>query len=158
LINKKEVFSSAFLLIFGLFLAFKSVQLSLWSKFGPDEGFFPLAVAIIIIGLSLFLFIKSFFFTRGREKKKGSEEQPEKGVTIFKISAYTILMLVYGLLMERVGFLITSVLFIFPIVKFVEKQSWKITLLVGFGSIITSYILFVHFLGVPLPRGFIGIW
>jgi hypothetical protein len=67
-------------------------------------------------------------------------------------------MLLYGFMLEKIGFLITSAVLIFPILKYVEKQSWKITLLVGFGSIITSYILFVHFLGVPLPRGFIGIW
>jgi putative tricarboxylic transport membrane protein len=158
LINNKEVLSSAFLLIFGLFLAFKSVQLSVWSKFGPDEGFFPLAVAIIIIGLSLFLFIKALFTTGDQEKKKGSEGQGGKRITVFKITAYTVLMLVYGLLMEKVGFLITSVLFIFPIVKFVEAQSWKITFLVGLGSILISYILFVYFLGVPLPRGFIKWW
>jgi hypothetical protein len=156
--NKKEALSSAFLLIFGLFLAFKSVQLSVWSKFGPDEGFFPLAVAIIMIGLSLFLCVKALFLARGQEREEGPEGQGEKRIAFLKIAAYTVLMLVYGLLMERVGFLITSVLFIFPIVKFVEGQTWKTTFLVGLGSILISYILFVYFLGVPLPRGFVKWW
>lgn len=134
------------------------MRLSVWSRFGPDEGFFPLAVAVIIIGLSLIIFIKSFFSTRPQEKEKTSEEQERIKTIIFKVSIYTALMLVYGFLMEKVGFLITSALFIIPIVKYVEGQNWKITILVGIGSIIVSYILFVYFLGVPLPRGFIKWW
>lgn len=156
--NKKDFSSGLFLFLLGLFLAFLSIRYSIWSKFGPDEGFFPFAVAMIIMGLSLIVIVKSFFVAESQEREKTSEGQKRKIITVLRVSIYTILMLVYGLLLEKVGFLITSAVLIFPILKVVEKQSWKITLLVGFGSIITSYILFVHFLGVPLPRGFIGIW
>ena len=142
----------------GLFLAFKSMRLSVWSKFGPDEGFFPLSVAIIIIGLSLTILVKSVLHTQGPKKMGITEEQGKKGETIFRVSSYAILMLVYGLLIEWLGFLMTSALFIFPIVKIVERQNWKTTLLLGFISIVISYVLFVYFLGVPLPRGFMGAW
>ena len=142
----------------GLFLAFKSMRLSVWSKFGPDEGFFPLSVAIIIIGLSLTILVKSVLLTQGPKKMGITEGQGKKGETIFRVSSYAVLMLVYGLLIERLGFLMTSALFIFPIVKIVERQNWKTTLLLGFISIVISYALFVYFLGVPLPRGFMGGW
>jgi len=39
------------------------------------------------------------------------------------------------------------------IMKYTEKQSWKMTISVGAASILGSYLLFVYFLGVPLPKG-----
>ena len=156
--NKKDFSSGLFLFLLGLFLAFLSIRYSIWSKFGPDEGFFPLAVAMTIIGLSLIIIARSFFVAQPQERAKTSEGQKRKIITVLRVSIYVILMLLYGFMLEKIGFLITSAVLILPILKYVEKQRWKITLLVGFGSIITSYVLFVHFLGVPLPRGFIGIW
>ena len=89
MINKKEIFSSVFLLIFGLFMAFKSIQLSVWSKFGPDEGFFPLAVAIIIVGLSLIIIIRTFLTTEGEKRKKITEEQKkERGFSKYLLIPY----------------------------------------------------------------------
>lgn len=138
-------------------MAFKSIQLSVWSKFGPDEGFFPLAVAIIIVGLSLIIIIRTFLTTEGEKRKKITEEQ-KKRERIFKVSAYSILMLIYGLLIERIGFLISSTLVIIPLLKIVERQTWKATVLLGFGSIVICYVLFVYFLSVPLPKGLIRGW
>ena len=84
MIDKKDLSSSVFLLVFGLFLAFKSMRLSVWSKFGPDEGFFPLSVAIIIIGLSLTILVKSILLTQGPKKMGITEGQGKKGETIFR--------------------------------------------------------------------------
>jgi hypothetical protein len=40
----------------------------------------------------------------------------------------------------------------------VERQSWRATILVGITSIMIGYTLFVYFLQVPLPRGFLRRW
>lgn len=157
-LDKKEFSSSLFLLFVGLFLALLSMRLSIWSIYGPAEGFFPLVIAVLMIGLSLIILINSFFFGHPQPKEKTKEEKGQRRTILYRVSVYTVLMFVYGFLMEKVGFLVTSALFIIPIVKLVEQQSWKITILVGLGSIIISYVLFVYFLGVPLPKGFIWNW
>jgi len=158
--NKKDFSSGFFLFLVGLLFTFFSIRHPMWSKSGPDEGLFPLVVAISIMGFSLIVVGKSFFVAQPREREKTSEGQKRKIIIVLKtpIIYYIMLILVYGLLLDKMGFLITSAVLMFPILRFVEKESWKVTLLVGFGSIITSYILFVRFLGVPLPRGIVGIW
>lgn len=153
--NRKDFSSGFCLFVLGFFIAFRSIRLSVWSRFGPDEGFFPLVAAIIIIGSSLIIIIKSLSLTRGQKKEKILEKQEKEVVSIFRVSCYIILTMLYGLLLEKVGFLITSGLFLILILKYVERQRWKMTILVGLASIITSYLLFVYFLGVRLPRGFI---
>jgi putative tricarboxylic transport membrane protein len=121
----KDLFSGLFLFVLGFFLAFGSARLSVWSRFGPSEGFFPLLIAVILMGFSLI------------------------------IISYIVVIILYGLLLEKIGFLITSILFLFISLKYVEKQGWKMTILVGLASIITSYFLFVHLLGVLLPKGIV---
>jgi putative tricarboxylic transport membrane protein len=156
--NKKDFFSGFFLLLLGVYLAFRSMQLSVWSRFGPDEGFIPLLTAVIIIGISLVITIKSLSLTRGQEKEETLEKQKKEIGSVFKVSLYIVLIILYGLFLEKVGFLITSALFLFIMLKYVEKQSWKMTTFAGLASIITSYLLFVYFLGVLLPRGLIKWW
>lgn len=155
MVHKKDLLSSFCMLVVGLLLAFQSLRLSIWSQSGPEAGFFPLVVAVIIIGLSLYIIIKSLILIRSKNKEKVLEAQEKKVVSVFKVSFYAILMLFYGIALEKVGFLITSTLFLILILKYVERQGWKITILVGSASIIVSYILFMYFLGVPLPRGLI---
>jgi putative tricarboxylic transport membrane protein len=153
--NKKDFFSSSFLLLLGFYLAFRSMQLSVWSRFGPDEGFIPLLTAVIIICICLVIIIKSLSLTRERKEEKTLDKQKKETGSIFKVSLYIVLIMLYGLLLEKAGFLITSILFLFIMLKYVEKQSWRMTTFVGVASMITSYLLFVYFLGVLLPRGLI---
>ena len=155
--NKKDFASGLALLVLGFFLAFQSIRLPLWGASGPEAGFYPLTIAVIIVSLSLFLVLKSGILTRPR----GEAERVEQGrdqIHLHKVFAYLVLVLLYGILVEKVGFLITSVLLLFLILKFVERQSWKATLVVGVASIVISYTLFVYFLQVPLPRGFLQSW
>jgi putative tricarboxylic transport membrane protein len=151
---KKDFYSGIFFLGLGLFLAFKSTQFSVWDRSGPQAGSFPLGVAVIMIGVSLFVVVKSL---TARVKKKGEMEEIQE-TAIFESSkflSYVILMLFYSLSFESVGFVITSALFLVLVIKLVEKESWRATLLVGSVSIIVSYILFGYLLSVPLPKGLI---
>ncbi len=151
----KDFLSGLFFFFFGFFLAFKSTRLSIWSRFGPYEGFFPLLIAVIIIWSSLIIVTKSLSLRRTQRKENILEKQEKEEVSVFKLSSYIILMILYGLLIEGVGFLITSALFLILVLKYVERQNWKMTILVGLTSIVISYLLFVYFLGVLLPRGLI---
>jgi putative tricarboxylic transport membrane protein len=152
--RKKDISSSLCLFALGLFLALQSARLSVWGRSGPEAGFFPFVVAVIIIGLSFFITGQSTL-SRAQEKEKISEEREDNRINIFRVSSYGILMLLYGISIVRVGFLITSALFLFLILKYVERQSWKITILLGSASMLISYLLFVYLLKVPFPRGFI---
>jgi len=152
---KKDVISGLCLFSLGLVLALLCFRLSVWRS-GPQEGFFPLVIAIIIIGLSLLLLIQSVFF-RNQEKEDVSVKKEGK-INLSRVLSYIIATLLYGILLESIGFLISSALLLVFILKVVEKRSWKVTIVLGSASVLISYILFAYLLGVPLPRGLINAW
>lgn len=155
-IGKKDFSSGLCLLFLGLFLAFQSTKLSIWGESGPEAGFFPFAIAFIIIGASLLTVLRSFGSKQITDNDKIVEEQKKVRPSTFKASAYAILMLLYSISLATIGFLITSSLFLLLILKHVEKQSWKMTILIASASVLLSYLLFVYLLKVPLPKGSLG--
>ena len=156
--DRKDFASSLFFLVLGLFLFFQSGKLSFWSRFGPEEGFFPLAIAVIITGISLVLLIQSLVPGRAGGREEVLVSKANERIDFFRIASYGILTLLYGFLMETAGFLLTTAVFLFLILRFVERRSWKVILAVTSASIIISYLLFKTWLGVPLPRGFMKGW
>lgn len=158
MLDKKNFSSGLCLLGLGLFLVFQSLRLQVWSRSGPEAGFFPLVISGLIIGFSLIIIIQSLVRIGAQVGGKILEVKEKDVVSTFKVCSYAILLTFYGISIQNVGFLITSTLFLFLTLKYVERQSWKITILVGGASIILSYLLFVYFLGVPLPKGLIEYW
>jgi len=156
--NKKDFASGLCLLAFGLFLVFLSMQLSVWSRSGPEAGFFPLTIAVIIIGCSLGVIGPSLALKRAEGDEKILANQGTSAVSLFRASSYAGLMLACGFLLESLGFLIASAILVLLILKYLEKQSWRMAILLGFTSIIISYVLFKYFLGVPLPAGLLIPW
>jgi putative tricarboxylic transport membrane protein len=153
----KDLISGSFLLLVGLFLAIHSTDLRIWSRSGPGAGFFPLIIGLIICLLSLILLSQYILSKRVRDKTKTSSRiaPPEQErPTLIKVYSYALLMVLYGLLMESVGFLIMTFLFLFIVLKYTERQGWRRTLRIGSISTVVSYLLFEYFLGVPLPVGF----
>jgi putative tricarboxylic transport membrane protein len=156
--NRKDLLSGFFFLALGIFIAVVSVKFSIWSQFGPDEGFIPLITAVLIAGPSLILILKSVNFARVQENQIQLEKKEKGEVGTFRVASYMILTMLYGLLFEKGGFLVSSALFLLFIIRYIERQGWRITAFVGLASIITSYLLFVYFLEILLPRGLLKWW
>jgi putative tricarboxylic transport membrane protein len=151
--DRKDIAGSLFLLAVGLFLADQSRRLLVWSRYGPEEGFFPLLIALLLIGLSLGVLGRSVFFRGTRKGPSPAQEREEGAFSIFRVAAYGLAMLLFGLLMESGGFFLMGTFFLLFILKGVEKHPWKTALTVGLLTIACSYFLFQYWLGVPLPWG-----
>jgi putative tricarboxylic transport membrane protein len=156
----KDLVSGSFLLLLGLFLSIRSTDLRIWSKTGPGPGFFPLTVGLIICLLSVILILQGILrhvrSKRGQDKtKRAAAVEPEhERPALLKVCSYIVLMVVYGLLMNSVGFLIITFLYLFIVLKYTENQGWRRTLLIGSIATVVSYLVFEYYLGVPLPLGF----
>ncbi len=149
--KKKNYLSGFFFLALAILLFFQTKGLTIWSETGPSEGFFPLALSILLGLLSAIMMILTFF--QGQEN---TEPLKILGAKKAKFIYYIGSFLVFALIFSRLGFSLTLALFMVFILKIVERQTWKMTLSVAIVSVMSSFIVFEIFFTIPLPEGILS--
>jgi len=143
---------SFFWLVFGLLSMGGSAQLGLGTLRDPGSGFSTFLAGSFISVVALGLFLRSFL--------PGKTAHLEFSALWGNLNwrrplAVGILLVVYTLALERVGFLPTSIFILFAMFKGVEKFSWVKAVLLSVCIPVASFIIFVVLLKTTLPR---GIW
>jgi putative tricarboxylic transport membrane protein len=141
--------SSAFWFFIGLIIIFASIPLDLGKVRTPGTGFMPFLTGIAICSFSVIGF---FHATVGNGKGK-KWKNFLKGVRWEKPLLAMASLVVYAFLLEKLGFLLDTILLIAFLLKAIEPQKWLIIIL---GALFTSaamYIIFQVWLQVQLPAG-----
>lgn len=107
---------------------------------GPD--FFPKVVSVILIVLSILIFISS-----GKNKK--AEKNPNVKYTLTTIGTFA----VYIVLIGRIGYLVSTILFSFAIISLLKKDSIVLKVVYSIVFPVGLYLLFTYAFKVSLPTG-----
>ncbi len=127
-------------------------NMTMGDRLGPK--LFPLIIAVlaIIAGIALIL---------GDALKKGEKSakadfgfKTHKDIW-FKILAITVAGIVYGLILDSVGFLLSTALFMFFMTMMTNKKKIGQNVIVALSFSIAAYLIFAVALKLSLPRGFI---
>jgi len=148
--NKYEKISSLLWLLFSAAIIAYSLSYPFGTWRNPGPGFLPFWCGIIMAGLSSIIFIHN-----AHEKKDLIKEREGRFFT--SRWPHLIIMLIilfsYPLMLETLGFIITTFLFLILIFKIIEPMKWGLSLISSGSITIISYILFELFLKVPMPKG-----
>ena len=153
---EREKWSSLVWLGMGVFICIGSLRLSLGEFRKPGPGFLSFFAGLVITGLAFVVHLQSRK-RRPRTEKEESEpiwSDPKKGM---KIVMTVVALLVYAVVMNYLGFLISTFLFLAFVLKTIEPQRWSVTLI---GSLIASaafYVIFEMGLQSQLPKGLFQI-
>jgi putative tricarboxylic transport membrane protein len=142
------IFFMAVGVFFGLYA--RSVEIGTWHEPGP--GFLPFWAGVILTAMAAALFLGSYarkawaarpaFFPRSDSWKR--------------VLATFLALIVYNLLLPRLGFTLMTFLFLFGLVKFIFPQTWGRALVVSVAGSVVARLLFINFLESQLPTGFLG--
>lgn len=140
-LNNKVIIPILTLLIGSLWLTLGITEYGFWTKKGPGGGFFSAMIASVLILTSIIAIYQSL---------------KEEKVKYYITSSYPIIATVIITIFSIFIGLVSSI-FLFAIVwlKFLEKYSWKFSLLVAFILMSVIYGVFILWLQVPLPKGYI---
>ena len=147
----KERGASIIFLVIGLYGLVLCRQLPLGDWTEPGPGFLPLGLSILLIAAGVLWLIRGKKGIEGKKKEKIIwRDAGKKLLTPAKILGISV---VFILLLERMGYLLTSFIYVFFLFSWVSRFSLRVAvglaLLVGVGS----WYFFGIVLGVPLPRG-----
>jgi putative tricarboxylic transport membrane protein len=149
-----ETIISLFLITVGFLFCLFSFRLGMGKINDPGPGLIPFVSGFILIILSL----ATILFEGKSRKKTESETTTPKGFGVESIRPASVLisLLIYALVLETLGFILSTFLLLTFLFKMSEKRTWKASLLVSIITTISTYILFCYLLDVELPLGLFG--
>jgi len=145
---RSDRISSVFLMGFGIFFCYQSLRLGLGHVRDPGPGSIPFLSGAVLVGLSLCIFIRSI---AKDQRSAGIGEGWQKGLWVVGS------LLAYTFVLETLGFLVTTFLFLMLTLTSDKPRKLLSALLVAFLTVAISYLVFSLWLKVQLPKGILGI-
>ena len=144
--TKRDRFPAFFFLFFAFYICIESLHLGIghWRKPGP--GFFSFWSAAALGFLALIVLIHTW------KSKENREESPEQASWRGRIFCF-LSLLVFILLLDTLGFILTSIFFVISYLKVVERKGWMNATLTALAISLASYALFQICLQSQLPKG-----
>jgi hypothetical protein len=147
--GKADRISGFFWLIFSVFVSYESYKLGLGTLYKPGPGFLFFWIGVVIGILSVAVVMKSF---QSRKPDEGREIVFKKS-NLTKVFLVLISLFLYSLFMERLGFLIVTLLLFIFLLGVIEKKRWSFTLVVSLIVTAMAYLVFEKGLQSQLPAG-----
>ena len=144
--NKRDRIAAVVLICIGIFIIVESLKLPLGEFHMPGAGFIPLVLGIIMLGLSIAYLVISWKKTEEADSPWGRREL--KRPLLASLGVF-----VYGLLLDKVGFPVLTVLFMLYWLKVIELQNWRKSILIALATTVGLYLIFVYALRTALPAG-----
>jgi len=145
------LYVNLFWILFSLVTCVESYRLKLGTINTPGPGFFPFGAGFIMLLLSLAALFQSIRKESDVEKKP--RQEPFRWWNIVIILA---VITAYAFSLEKVGFLITTFLFMCLLLKVVEPQTWKTAILGGLITAVAANLIFNVIFQAQIPSGVLG--
>ncbi len=152
--RRYDLISSLVFLVCGVFITVNSLRIHVGTIRDPGAGLFPLITGILMCIISGGMFIKSHLqSTPARQEPLGKDKRLWHNKSV----ATVVIMFLYAITIDWLGFLTVAFVVLFILYKAVGELSLKVSL--G-GAILTAaiaYLLFKVWLNVQLPVGPLGV-
>ena len=149
--TKQERLAGLIFAMFGLATGvYSATALKIGTVSQPGPGMFPLICGVGIVLACLIWLLKNRTECRDSIPLWHNRNWCRPLLAIVSMS-------VYAALMEVLGYLISTFLFLIAWQVLIEAERWKKTALIAIIGTVTMYILFVYLLRVALPQGMLGI-
>lgn len=134
------------LALLALVAAVMALNLGLWRYGTPGPGLFPFLAALLLLGTALAAL-------RGTGEQAGETEPVDRP----RFLRYGLVVLTFTLLLKPLGTILASIALFLAVLRGIERRSWLAAASVALVAAVGSWGLFRETLGVPLPRGLLGL-
>ena len=146
-----EMGVAAFMALLGIIAIIGSLQVGIgWAAEGPQSGFFPFWVGLIVFATSGYNFIRAY----GNPSRMLFAEWGQ----IRQVLSVVIPTTVYVFAVPILGMYVSSGLLIAVFMKWIGRYSWPIVLALSIGVPLATFFMFERWFLVPLPKGPLEDW
>jgi len=146
-----ELVTASVLMLLGGGVLFDAVRLGFgWGADGPQSGFFPFWLALIMVVACGIIFIQAAF--DDTDKSFVSREQFGSVLKVLWPAVAAVA------LMHFVGLYVASALYMGFYMRWVGRHSWVTVVAIALGIPIGSFLVFEKWFLVPMPKGPLEQW
>jgi len=147
-LRSAEIGIALLFLAFGALVIFDSVrQGARWVADGPQPGYFPFYLGVIICISSAVTLVRGLLMPAGRNKTFVQVGQLKLVLSVLVPSA------VFVALVGWIGIYVSAVLFVALFMRWLGKYPWWKVAAVSLGQSIAFFLVFEVWFLVPLPKG-----
>ena len=150
--QKSDIFSTLFLLLFSVYIAVVSSKLGLGTLGKPGPGFFPFCGAMLVGISAVVILIGALSKMTHREEVIAQREKARW----WNVACVLGVIVVFALLLNTLGFVLCTFLMFIFLLRVVMSQRWSKTIVVALCTTVGSYILFEVLLNAQLPQGILA--
>jgi len=144
-----ELAVAAIFLLLGAIVIYDSVRLGArWAEDGPQPGYFPLYLGILICVSS------AVNFGRALVRLRGAANKPFVGVEQLKLVLSVLVpSAIFAGLIGWLGIYVSAILFVGFFMRWLGKYAWWKLVAVALGNSTVFYLIFEVWFKIPLPKG-----
>lgn len=137
--RSKEMLAGALFILLGLFFFINSIGMTLMN------AIYPRTLCVLMILLGAVIGVQAY--------RKEDSSKEEKDMDYKRVFASILTLIIYLLVLEKLGFIISTTLMVFLIPTMLGYKNVKVKLLTGIILSLTIYLVFGKLLSVHLPKG-----
>lgn len=146
-----DIATASFLMLVGAVVLIDAIRLGFrWGTDGPQSGFFPFWLSVVLIAHS------SAIIYRAVRKDAGeafaTREQLRSVLTVAIPAAALVVFT------QAIGLYVAGALYLFFYMRLVGRHSWVSTVALSIGIPLVTFLVFEKWFLVPLPKGPVEAW
>ncbi len=118
-------------------------------------GLFPFCLGILLMMLSGFFLLK--LYLQGRKNLEKKDRGAPKAGSPKQLALFFGTMVLATLFFNTFGYPLVSFLLMMALLRILGMKRWGLNSLISMVAAVGSYFLFVQWLQIPLPKGWIGL-
>ena len=153
--KRDEIIVGIVIFLFGGITAVLSLKMPIGTFRMAGTGMFPLFLGILLMILSGAFVLKIFF--QGKEEQVEKEASIESSESPIQLILFLGAMVLATLFFNQLGYPLTSFLLMVALLRILGIKRWSLNILISVVTAVGSYFLFVKWLDIPMPKGWIGL-
>ncbi len=153
-LRKDEIIGGIVIFLFGAATTLLSLSMPIGTFRKSGTGMFPLTLGILLMFLSGLFLLRLFLKNRATLEKSSTGEIPGSSRQLILFFG---MMVLVTLLFNRLGYPLSSFLLMLALLRVLGVRRWTFNLPLSILTAVVCYFLFVQWLKIPLPKGWIGL-
>ena len=153
--KKDEAIVGVIIFLFGVITSLLSLRMPIGTFRMAGTGMFPLLLGILLMSLSCLFIFKLLYQSKKTTVKKDSVAVVG-GPPIQLILFFGTMVLVTAFF-NQLGYPLTSFLLLLMLLRTLGMKRWAFNIFLSFMTAVVCYFLFVQWLSIPMPKGWIGL-